>query len=101
MKLKITYPTKERKYITKHMFQNVTKSIELEPVKIYRTPCGTGKAANRYYYSAYFKAPEDAEFVANGMISEPINRKDNPRFNPKQLKWEGSVCEHPNESNSK
>ncbi len=92
MKLKIRYPTKEKKIITKQTFQFIERQAELAPTRILRSACGIGMAANRYYYFAEFKAPNDAEFSNNGVITVPINRKDNPRFNPKKFNWVGDVC---------
>lgn len=93
MKLKIRYTTKERRWISASTFQNISKDAELEPVRIIRTPCGRDAAANRYYYDAIFSAPDDAEriVVVNGKIRVNINRKYNPQFNPKKLKWEGNI----------
>lgn len=89
MKLAITYGTKERISITKNTYQNIEKDAELPPVAIYRFACGTGAAANRYYYEADFIAPDDAEFSINGLIRVNIIRKKNPKFNPKDYSWEG------------
>lgn len=91
MKLKIRYATKERKYISAHVFQNVGRDAELEPVRILRRPCGSGSAANRYYYQADFLAPEDAEFAYNGLIRENVNRITNPGFDPKKITWAGNT----------
>ena len=92
MKLKVRYATKERNYIRPGMYQNVSKDAELKPVRVLRQPCGTGAAANRYYYQADFIAPEDAEFVRDGLIRENVNRKTNPQFNPKKLDWVGNIA---------
>ena len=92
MKLKIRYATKERKYLSANAYQNVSRDAELEPVRILRRPCGSGSAANRYYYQAEFIAPEDAEFSYNGLIRENVNRKTNPRFDPKKLIWAGNIA---------
>ena len=66
------------------------KYAELEPVQFFRSPCGSGAAANRYYYYADFIAPDDAKFVNNGLIRENINRKLNPGFKPKKFEWDGN-----------
>lgn len=92
MKLKIRYATSERKYLSANTYQHVVKDVELEPVKILRTPCGVGAAAARYYYRGYFHAPDDAEFVSCGLIDACIVRHLNPHFKPKQLEWSGNVC---------
>ena len=92
MKLKVKYATKERKYLSPTTYQNLAKEAELEPVRFIRQPCGShGAAANRYYYSAYFVAPDDAEFVHDGLICENVNRKTNPRFNLKKIEWIGNI----------
>lgn len=92
MKLKIRYETKEKIYSGSGVYQHVIAYTELEPVRIMRYPCGTGAAANRYYYEAQFLAPDDAEFVDEGVIRAAINRKLNPFFNPKKLVFEKNVC---------
>ena len=85
MPILVRYPTKQRKYISECVYQHVSKDAVLEPVKIIRFPCGTGAAAKRYFYQGYFIAPPDAEFARDGVIRENINRKRNPKFNPKKL----------------
>ena len=92
MKLNINYPTTERKQLSAVSYSHVRKDADLEPVRIIRTPCGTGAAANRYYYSGVFVAPEDAEYVIDGTIRANIFRKQNPHFNPKILNWVGNVA---------
>ena len=89
--LNISYATKTRKYVSSHMYQNISVDATLRPVRIIRTPCGSGAAAHRYYYSAQFPAPDDAEFILDGLINENINRKMNPHFNPKKINWEGNA----------
>lgn len=92
MKIIIRYATKDRKYITKHSYQNVSKEVELEPVRVIRYPCGSkGASVHRFYYQADFHAPSDAEFVTNGLIRANIVRKTNPKFDPKKIKFEGNV----------
>ena len=90
MKYKVSYTTKERKKVGKatYMFFNATKNLEL--VALYRLPCGTGAAAKRYKYEGDFIAPEDADFTMDGVIRCNINRKDNPKFNPKNFEWVGA-----------
>jgi hypothetical protein len=90
MNLKIAYATKERKYITTYTYQNIYKSVTLEPVRILRRPCGRN-ALNRFFYEAEFVAPDDAEFVNNGKIRENINRRLNPHFKPQKLIWDGDI----------
>lgn len=93
MKLKIKYATKERKSLGPHSYQNVCKEVELEPVRILRNPCGRrGSAVDRYYYQADFTAPNDAEFVRDGLIRANIDRKSNPQFVPKKMEFHGNIC---------
>lgn len=91
MKLRIKYPTKERDYISQHAYRYVYKDAELEAVRVVRCPCGRGAAANRYYFTAHFNAPDDAEFAFNGIIQANINRRANPHFNPNKLIFVGNV----------
>jgi len=90
-KIKIQYPTKERKYLSRHTYQNVHKTADLKPIKIIRHPCGTGAAASRYYYEAVFHAPIDAEFVYRDTIRANINRKANPKFKPSDFNFVNNV----------
>lgn len=91
MKLQIKYPTKEREYISQIAYRNVYKEAELEAVRVVRSPCGRGEAANRYYYTAHFNAPDDAEFVFKGVINVSIDRRANPHFKPQKLNFVGNV----------
>ncbi|MGB1303992.1 hypothetical protein [Pseudoalteromonas marina] len=93
MKLKITYPTKERRYLNEGCYQNIQKEVELEPIRIFRVPCGSGAAASRYYYSAEFVAPDDAEFEFRGVVQSNIIRKNNLHFKPKNLNWHVNICD--------
>ena len=92
MKLIVSYPTSEREYRTPCTYSYVYKQIEIEPVKILRSPCGIGRAANRYYYQAMFVAPDDAEFVHDGLITENIDRGLNKHFNPKNFVFVNNVA---------
>lgn len=92
MQINIEYPTKERNYRSENVYQNVSRKVSLEPVKIVRHSVGRGAAKERYHYEAYFKAPEDAEYAYDGMISTYIRRKDNKHFNPKKLDFIGNVA---------
>jgi hypothetical protein len=88
MKLKITYPTKEREWLSKVSYRNVCKQVELEPVRILRRSVGSiGEALNRFYYQAEFIAPEDAEFSSKGLITANIDRLKNKNFKPKEFNW--------------
>ena len=78
-----------------HSFRD--KSYEVEPVKIYRSPCGSGAASKRYTYRVLFIGFGDMVNVHNKSVDgveviENINRKLNPSFNPKKLKWDGNVA---------
>jgi len=59
---------------------------------ILRRPCGSGASSNRYYYEAVFKAPDDAEFIHNGVVNSPINRKLNKQFDPKKIHFDGRIA---------
>ena len=93
MNLKIIYATNERKRHTKVTFSFIERQAELSPIRIVRSPCGSGAASNRYYYQADFVAPADAAFAFCGVIRTNIWRKLNPQFNPKRLCWIGNVAE--------
>lgn len=78
-----------------HSFRS--KSYEVEPIKIYRSPCGSGVASNRYTYRALFIGFGDMVDVHNKSVDgveviENISRKLNPSFKPKSLKWDGNVA---------
>jgi hypothetical protein len=92
MNFTITYSTKERKYLSAHTYQLVQNTIEVKPTRIFRQPCGRGEAANRYHYQIECKAPEDAQFVYDGMIRVNLNRMVNKHFKPKQWDWNGSYA---------
>ena len=92
IKLNITYPTKEKLWHSKNTFSNVAKHCELEPIKITRRPCGTGKAANRFYYQAIFNAPDDAESYGYPTITENINRSKNKHFKPSDFVFINNIC---------
>lgn len=92
MKLHVSYPTTERKQLSAATYTHVRKNAELVAVKILRSPCGTGAAANRYYYEGQFVAPDDAEYVYDGLIRTNIFRNENPHFKPKLLNWVGNVA---------
>ena len=77
-----------------HSFRS--KSYEVEPVKIYRQPCGSGTASKRYTYRAVFIGFGDMVNVLNESVEgvevvENINRKNNPCFKPDKLEWDGNV----------
>lgn len=48
MKLTVTYMTKEKHWHTEHSYSHFQKTIEIEPLKIIRNPCGKGCAGKRY-----------------------------------------------------
>lgn len=95
MKLKTKYATKERYYVSKHAYRNVSKEIKVEPIEFIRYPCGSvGAARSRYYYQFFFLAPDDAEFTEkrNGLevCRENVNREMNRHFKPKDILWENN-----------
>lgn len=72
-------------------------SFEVRPFKIIRTPCGRGAAAKRYTYRARFIGLDGMidlieQSLEGRETEENINRKRNPRFNPKKLNWDGNVA---------
>lgn len=89
MRLLVRYPTKRREQISDVSYRHIYNECYMLVKNIYRHPCGTGAAANRYKYEADFYAPDNAEFVMNGVIRANIDRKKNPKFNPKKLEWDG------------
>lgn len=89
MKITIIYPTSEKQYVSTNCFHYIYKTADLDPVMMFRYPCGAGVAASRYTYAADFKAPDDAAFPTNGLIRANITRKENKHFNPKKCKWDG------------
>lgn len=93
MKLVVSYPTNEKRYVTEHTYQIVEREIELEVKKIYRHPSQwNGKQKNRYHYSAIIPRPDDcADFMGvDGFVRCGIDRKQNPHFKPMKMKFEGS-----------
>lgn len=68
-----------------------SEQFEVEPTKIRRHSCGSGKAANRYYYHAYFNAPDGVLDVMGkpltGETSDNIIRKLNPKWKPPKNGW--------------
>lgn len=92
MRLNIRYATKEKFWHSPNTFSNVAREASLEPIKIIRRPCGSGKAANRYYYQAVFMAPDDAESYGYPTITENINRAKNKQFKPKDFIFINNVC---------
>ena len=90
--LKVSYATKERKYVGPCTFHFVSTQAELTPAKIVRFACGSGASSRRYYYLAYYPAPDDCEFVSDGFLVNYIDRKLNPKFNPKSLTFDSDVC---------
>ena len=85
-------PTSE----TTHTFSSAIYTVE--PFKITRSQTGSyGRARSRYYYQAHFYGFDDMIDVFGDSASdvecrENINRKINPKFNPKKLDWVGNVA---------
>lgn len=82
-----------------HSYTGERKSYEVEPFKIVRSRVGSiGAARNRYYYVAHFIGFGDMiscaskKSVSGEDIYENINRKQNPKFKPKNLTWVGNVA---------
>lgn len=94
MKLRITYTTSERKYLSTSSYKHIPKTIEIEPIAIKRTPlCWAGATIQRYSYRAVFLAPDDAEFkMPDGTCSANIVRSNNSHFNPKKLVFINNTC---------
>ena len=74
-----------------------TKNYEVKPIKIIRSPCGSGAAAKRYHYEAVFIGFGDMlnclnKSVVGEEVIENISRKLNHKFNPKKLNWNGNVA---------
>ena len=93
MKVHIEYETKEKVRVSANAYSHKSKVIEVDPLCIFRHPCGTGAAQKRYTYSAEALAPVDAAFTygeENNRISGNINRKMNKHFNPKKLTFVGN-----------
>lgn len=95
--MKVTIETMYERYEVNdrcHSFRS--KLYEVEPIKIYRQPCGSGAASKRYTYRAVFIGFGDMVNVLNKSVAgvevvENINRKDNPTFKPNKLEWDGNV----------
>ena len=87
----------EQYKVSEHSVSFRCKSYEVEPIKIVRSPCGSGAAAKRYTYQAVFIGFGDMlnclnKSVAGEEVRENISRKLNPKFNPKKLNWDGNVA---------
>lgn len=96
MKLLVHYPTNEKRYLSAHMFQYVSKEAELEVVRIVRYSIGSnGAAVNRFRYHVDVKAPADAvpDFVMDGLIRVGFDRKINKHFKPKELLFVNNICD--------
>ena len=88
MKLLVSYPTTEKRYVSAHSYTLVHKTAELMAVRVIRHAMGrVGAAANRYWYQAEFIAPADAAFISNGLITVNISRPLNKHFKPKELNF--------------
>lgn len=81
-----------------HCYTFSCKSYEVEPFKITRRPAGKhGSAKYRYHYLAHFIGFGDMldihkDSLSGKETSENINRKLNPKFNPKELDWTDNVA---------
>lgn len=79
---------------TTHTFRS--ERFEVEPLAIIRTPCGRGRATQRYHYTVVFKAPLGTIDVLGADISgresrATIVRRDNPDWWPPRDGWDGPV----------
>lgn len=97
MKLKIAYSTKEREWLGERHSRPILKNVELKPIAIVRHIAAQTEKGNRYHYDGIFEPPADADFIFEhkGMqiIKCGINRRINPHFNPKKLKFDGHLAE--------
>ena len=70
----------------------------VKPKRIIRYPCGRlGAAAKRYHYHCEFIGFGDMlnwhkGSAAGELLTEAIDRKRNPKFDPKKLNWVGNVA---------
>ena len=75
-----------------------TMEYKVKPTRILRYPCGSrGAAAKRYYYQCDFIGFGDMlnchrQSAVGETLREAINRKKNPKFDPKKLNWVGNVA---------
>ncbi len=77
-----------------HTFHSAMFDVEL--LAITRQPCGTGKAANRYHYLAFFISPEGTIDIhgkdASGRPRRAnLVRRSNPKWKPPVDGWDGFV----------
>lgn len=90
----VEYSTNEKINKTEHTHQLKSKFVEVKPIKIFRISCGWwGEAKHRYFYQVSFKAPSDAAFSFDGLLTSNINRKMNPKFKPKDFVFVNDVCD--------
>ena len=81
-----------------HYYSFECKTYEVKPFKVTRRSCGdVGAAKNRYYYTAHFVGFDDMldchkRSLLGVDTHEHIMRKQNPKFNPKKLYWNGNVA---------
>lgn len=81
-----------------HSYTFECADYEVEPTKIVRFRVGSvGAARERYYYKVYFIGFGDMldvhkKSLAGKETYENLNRKKNPKFNPKKLTWVGNTA---------
>ena len=81
-----------------HSYTFECADYEVDPTKIVRSRVGSvGAARERYYYSVHFVGFGDMldvhkKSLAGKETYENLNRKKNPRFNPKKLTWIGNTA---------
>lgn len=74
------------------------KMYEVEPYMISRRPTGpVREKGTRYYYTAHYIAFGDminchCDPCAGDKATANIIRKENPKFNPKKLNWDGNIA---------
>lgn len=71
-------------------------NYEVSPTKVTRIRAGNFTPM-RYYYHAYFIGLDGMLDCCNRPLlgietREGINRKQNPKFNPKKLEWDGNTA---------
>lgn len=90
MKIIIQYATNKHQNIEQGRPSYVYKTVEIEPISIARDSYTRKGVVQRYQYIAFCKPPEDAgqaNYITDGVLRCPINRKLNKSFKPKTLNF--------------
>ena len=96
MKIKVRVANKVIQKMHSYSFE--CADYEVEPVKIVRSSVGSnGAARKRYYYDVHFIGFGDMldchkESLVGKETYTHLNRKLNPKFNPKKLTWDGDTA---------